>query len=97
MGDRRGNISADRLGATTGGMVRTSIVMGIVGRMSVVGTWRVGVVVSTDEAAEMANTNQFFNLILECVAFICGMAIVTVIAAVFGHVDVGRIERFARW
>jgi len=57
----------------------------------------VWVVLSADEAAKMASTNQFFNLILECFAFICSMAIVTVIAIVFGHVSVGKIERFTRW
>jgi len=53
-----------------GGLVRTFVVARIAGRASVVrtskliGSWRV--VVSADEAAEEANTNQFFNLVLEC-------------------------------
>jgi len=63
----------------------------------VVGSWRLGVVVSANEVAEMASMNQFFNLVLECFAFVCGMAIVTVIATVFGHVGVGRIGRLVRW
>jgi len=55
------------------------------------------VVVSANEAVKMANTNQFFYLILECFTFVCSMAIVTVIATVFGHVNVRRIGCFARW
>jgi len=56
--------------------------------MSLVGSWRVWVVVSADEATKMANTNQFFNLVLECFAFVCGMAIVT---------DSGSIWSYLRW
>ena len=52
-----------------------------------VGSWRV--VISADEVVEMANTNQFFNLVLECFAFFSGVAIVSVLAAIFSHVDVG--------
>ena len=52
-------------------------------------------VVFPDEVAKMASTNQFFNLVLECFAFICGMAIVTVIATVFDYVGVGRVGCFA--
>jgi len=81
----------------TSGLVRTSVVARFAGRMSVVRSWRVWVIVSTDEATEMANTNQFFNLVLECFVFVYSMAIVTVIATVFGHVNVRRIRRFARW
>jgi len=33
------------------------------------------VVVSTDEAAKVASTNQFFNLALECFAFLCGVVV----------------------
>ena len=54
-------------------------------------------VISTNEAIEMASTNQFFYLILECFAFVCGMAIVSVVAAVFGHANVGRVGCFTRW
>jgi len=89
-------MSAGRLGVMADGLVRTSVAMRIVGRMSVVGSWRVWVVFSTDVATEMASMNQLFNLVLECFAFVCGMTIVTVIVAVFGHVSVGRIGRFAK-
>jgi len=43
-----------------------------------------------DEMMEMASTNQFFYFVLEFFAFVCGMAIVTVVATVFGRVDVLR-------
>jgi len=49
------------------------------------------------EAAEMASTNQFFNLVLESFAFFCGVAIVLVIAAIFSHVCVGGSGRLTWW
>jgi len=55
------------------------------------------VFVSIDEATEMADLNQFFYFILECFAFVRGMAIVFVVAAVLGHVCVGRVGCFTRW
>ena len=67
----------------------------IAGRASVVRSWRV--VVFVDEAAEMASTNQFFNLVLECFAFVCGVTIITVITTIFSHVGVWGIGRLARW
>ena len=54
-------------------------------------------VISADEVVEMASTNQFFYLILEYFTFICGIAIVSVVATIFGHVSVGRIGCFTRW
>jgi len=55
----------------------------ITGRASVVRAWRVieswSVVISMDEATEVASTNQFFNLVLECFAFLCGVVVVSVI------------------
>ena len=77
--------------------MRTFVAVRIVWRILVVGSWRVWVVVSADEAKEMASTNQFFNFVLECFTFVYSMAIVTVIATIFGHVSVGRIGCFARW
>jgi len=73
----------------------------IAGRASVVRTRRVigsgRVVVSTDEAAEVASTNQLFNLVLECFAFLGGVTVVSVIAAIFSHVRVGRSGHLAWW
>jgi len=54
-----------------------------------------GVVIFSDKAAEMASTNQFFNFILECFTFHCGMAVVSVIAAVFSNVRIGGSGRLA--
>jgi len=48
-----------------------------------------GMVVSTDEAAKVASTDQFFYFILECFAFFCSVAMVAVVTAIFGHVGVG--------
>jgi len=50
-----------------------------------------GMVVSTDEAAKVANTDQFFYFILECFAFFCSVAMVAVVTTIFGHVDVGGV------
>jgi len=83
------------LGLTASGLARTFVVPRIAGRSSVVGSSRV--VVSADEAAEVANTNQFFNLVLECFAFFCGVAVVSVIAAIFSHVYVWGSGRLAWW
>jgi len=67
----------------------------IVGTTSVVGSWRV--VVSTDEATEMASTNQLFNLVLECFAFVCGVAIVSMMATIFSFVGIGGNGYLAWW
>jgi len=73
----------------------------IVGRASVVRTRTVigsgRVVISANEAAEVANMNQLFNLVLECFAFISGVVVVSVIAARFSHVRVGKSGRLAWW
>jgi len=52
------------------------------------------VVVSSDEAAKVASTDQFFNFILECFAFFCSVAMVAVIVAIFGHIGIGRCVIF---
>ena len=51
-----------------------------------------GMVISAEKVAEMASTNQFFNFILECFTFLCGMAVVSVIAIVFSHVRVSGVD-----
>ena len=77
------------------------IVARVAGRASVVRTRRVigsgRVVVSMDKTVEMANTNQFFNFILECFTLLCGVAVVSVVTVVFSHVCVGRGGRLAWW
>ena len=54
-------------------------------------------VVSTDEATEVANANQFFNLVLECFVFLCGVAVVSMIATIFSHVGIWGSGRLAWW
>jgi len=48
--------------------------------------------ISSDKVAEMADTNQFFNFILERFAFFDGVAIISVVPAVLGHVSIGGFE-----
>ena len=73
----------------------------LAGRALVVRTWRVirswRMVVSTDETAEVATTNHFFNLVLEWFAFLCGVAVVSVIPTIFSHVRVWGSGRLAWW
>jgi len=56
-----------------------------------------GMIISADEAAKVANTNQFFNFILECFAVLCSVAMVAVVAAIFGHISIGGSGRLVRW
>jgi len=56
-----------------------------------------GVVIFADKAVEMANTNQFFNFILECFTFLYGMVVVSVIAAIFSHVRIGGSGHLEWW
>jgi len=56
-----------------------------------------GMVVSTYEAAKVASTDQFFYFILECFAFFRSVAMLAVVATIFGHVGVGRCSCLAWW
>jgi len=47
-------------------------------------------IVSSDEAAKMTSTDQFFYLILECFAVFCSVAMAMVVAAILGHISVRR-------
>jgi len=49
-----------------------------------------GMVISTDETTKVGSTDQFFYFILECFAFFCSVAMVAVVATIFGHVRVRR-------
>ena len=67
----------------------------VTGRAFMVGTRRMvgsrGMVFSADKATKVASTHQCFTLL-------CSMAMVAMIAAVFGHVDIGGSSRLAwRW
>jgi len=80
-----------------------AVVMGVIWLSSVVrsrgvaGSRGGGMVISTDEATKVASTDQFFYFILECFAFFCSVAMVAVVAAIFGHVDVGGCGCLAWW
>ena len=63
----------------------------VVKSRGVAGSRRGGMVISTDEAAKVASMDQFFYFILECFAFFCSVAMVAVVAAIFGHVGVGGV------
>ena len=67
----------------------------VIGRASVVETRRMagsrGVILSADKAAKVASTHQFFDFIPEYFTVFCSMAMVAVIATIFGHVGVGGV------
>jgi len=69
------------------------------GRTFVVGMRRMagsrGVILSATEVAKGTSTHQFFNFILECFAILHGVAMIAVIAAIFGHIGVGGCGRLA--
>ena len=73
-----------------------SRVEGVCGRIERVAGSR-GMVISTDETAKVTSTDQFFYFILECFAFFCSVAMVALVAAVFGHIGVRRCSYFAWW
>jgi len=54
-------------------------------------------IISTDEAAKMTSTDQFFYLILECFAIFYSVAMVAVVAAILGHISVRRCGCLAWW
>ena len=85
------------------GLGGVAVVMGViwftfvVRSRGVAGSRGGGMVISTDEAAKVASTDQFFYLILECFAVFCSVAMVAVVAAIFGHVSVGRGSCLTWW
>jgi len=84
-----------RVSIVTGVMWRVSVVTGVMWSASVVESR--GMVISTDETAEVTSTDQFFYFILECFAFFCSVAMVAVVAAIFGHISVRRCCCLAWW
>jgi len=54
-------------------------------------------VISTGEVAKVASTDKFFYFILECFTFFCSVAMVAMVAAIFGHISVGRYGCLAWW
>ena len=67
----------------------------MVGLMGVAGS--IGMIISTDEAAKVTSTDQFFYLILECFAVFCSVVVVAVVAAIFGHISVRRCGCLTWW
>ena len=90
-----------RLAVLVSGLGRPSVVARVVGGALVVRSRRVtgsrGMTISADEAAKVANMNQFFNFIMECFAVLCSVAMVAVVAAIFGHISIGGSGRLAGW
>jgi len=86
-----------------GGVGGAFVVTGIMWRASVIrlrglaGLGGRGMVISADETAKVASTDQFFYFIQECFAFFCSVAMVVVIAVIFGHVSVRRGGCLAWW
>jgi len=91
------------LGFLVGGLGEASVVAGVMWRASVVGSRGVagsrgrGMVIFADETAEVASTDHFFYFILECFAFFCSVAMVAVVAAIFGHISIGRCGCLVWW
>ena len=69
----------------------------VVGSRGVAGSRGRGMVISADETAKVASTDQFFYFILKCFAFFCSVAMVAVVAAIFGHISVERCGCLAWW
>ena len=67
----------------------------MVGLMGVAGS--IGMIISTDEAAKVTSTDQFFYLILECFAVFCSVAMIAVVAAILGHISIRRCGCLAWW
>ena len=99
----RGDVGAGRFRFLVGGLGGVSVATGVMLRVSMVGSRGVtgsrgrGMVISMDETAKVANTDQLFYFILECFAFFCSVAMVAVIAAIFGHVNIRRGGCLAWW
>ena len=56
-----------------------------------------GMIISTDEAAKVTSTDQFFYFILECFAVFCSMAMIAVVAAILGHISIRRSGYLVWW
>jgi len=69
----------------------------VVGSRGLAGSRGRRMVISTDETAKVASTDQFFYFILVCFAFFCSVAMVALVATIFGHVSVRRGGCLAWW
>ena len=88
----RGEVGASRFGILVSGLGRASVVARVVWRAPVVGSRGVtgsrGMIIYANEAAKVTSTDQFFYFILECFAVFCSVAMVAVVAAIFGHISI---------
>ena len=69
---------------------------GVCGRSEEVAGSR-GMIISTDEAAKVTSTDQFFYFILECFAVFCSVAMITVVVEILGHISIRRCGCLAWW
>ena len=53
--------------------------------------------ISMDKATEMASANQFYDFILEHFAFVGGVAIISVVPTILGHVSIEGVQGFTWW
>jgi len=56
-----------------------------------------GMFISTNEAAKVTSTDQFFYLILECFTIFCRVAMIAVVATILGHIIIRRSGCHAWW
>ena len=81
-----------RLGILVSGLGRASVVAKVVWRAPVVRlrgvTGSRGMIISADETTKVTSTDQFFYFILECFAVFCSVAMVAVVATIFGHISI---------
>jgi len=54
-------------------------------------------IISTDEAAKVTSTDQFFYFILECFAVFCSVAMVAMVSAILGHICIRGSSCLSWW
>jgi len=96
-----GDVGAGRLGILVSGLGGAFVVARVVWGASVVRSRGVtgsrGMIISTDEAAKVTSTYQFFYFILDCFAVFCSVTMVAVVAAILGHIGVRGSDCLTWW
>ena len=94
-------ILVSRFGILVSGLGEASFVARVLWKASVVRSRGVtgsrGIIISTDEAAKVTSTNQFFYFILECFVVFRSVTVVAVVAAVFDHISIRGSGCLAWW
>ena len=89
------------MGFLVSGLGWASVVTGVVWRVFVVESRGVagsrGMIISTDEAAKVTSTDQFFYFILECFVVFYSVAMIAVVATILGHISIRRSGCLAWW